>query len=80
MSDTRNRVIAAFATHLRMDPAQLTDATGFDDVKADSLDLIEIVMSLEDVFGVEITDDEWVAVRNVGEAVALVESKVGVVA
>lgn len=79
MSDICNCVIVVFVMYFCMDFVQLIDVIGFDDVKVDSFDLIEIVMLFEDVFGVEIMDDEWVVVRNVGEVVVFVESKVGVV-
>lgn len=77
MSSVREQVIAVFADQLAMPVDAFSDEAGFEDTTADSLDLIEVVMALEETFDIHISDDEWSKVTNVGEAVALVAGKMG---
>ena len=51
------------------------DAKFGDDLDADSLDLVELVMALEEEFGVEVPEDELEGIETVGQAYDLVESK-----
>lgn len=46
-----------------------------EDLLADSLDQIELVMALEDEFGIEVPDDDMEAIKTVGDIVAYVEKK-----
>ena len=80
MSSVREQVIAVFADQLAMPVGVFTDETSFEDTTADSLDSVEVSMALEETFDIHIGDEEWNAVTNVGEAVALVASKMGVAA
>lgn len=58
---------------LQADRATLDEATRFaEDLDADSLDLSEIVMSLEDRFGLSISDDELEGVTTIGQAIDMV--------
>ncbi len=52
-----------------------TDAKFGDDLDADSLDLVELVMALEEEFGVEVPEDELEGIETVGQAYDLVASK-----
>jgi acyl carrier protein len=52
-----------------------TDARFKEDLDADSLDLVEVVLALEEKFGIEISDDQIASVKTVGEAADLVISK-----
>ena len=62
---------------LSVDAAKITpDATFADDLDADSLDLVELVMALEEEFGIEVPESELEGVDTVGKAFALVTSKV----
>ena len=62
---------------LDCDPAKVTDTAEFErDLGADSLDLLEIAMTAEDRFDIEITDDELTDKKTFGQAVALIMSKV----
>ena len=58
MSDTADRVKKIVVEHLGVDAAKVTeDASFIDDLGADSLDIVELVMAFEEEFGVEIPDD-----------------------
>jgi acyl carrier protein len=62
---------------LGCDPAKVTDSAELKrDLGADSLDFLEIVMTAEDHFKIEIADDELTDIKTFGQAVALIESKV----
>lgn len=51
---TKERVITLLAEHLDVDASTITDATTFEDLDIDSLDTVEIMMEMEDEFGIEI--------------------------
>jgi acyl carrier protein len=58
---------------LDIDEADVTEEASLrDDLKADSLDLVELIMDLEERFGVKISDDEAQAIGTVGEAVSFI--------
>ncbi|MEG3169214.1 acyl carrier protein [Sphingomonas sp. LB3N6] len=62
---------------LGCDSASITDCAEFErDLGADSLDFLEIIMTAEDRFKIEIADDELPGIKTFGQAVALIESKV----
>jgi acyl carrier protein len=61
---------------LAVDPAKVTvDARFGDDLDADSLDLVELVMALEEEFDVTVDEDELDGIETVGQALALVTAK-----
>ena len=61
---------------LSVDEAQVTpDAKFGDDLDADSLDLVELVMALEEEFGVEVPEEELEGIETVGQAYELVANK-----
>ncbi len=61
------------ATELGVDAAQIADTTRFkDDLDADSLDLYELVMELEDSYGVSVSEEEAARIETVGDAVDFV--------
>jgi acyl carrier protein len=63
---------------LSVEPDQVTEAARFkEDLDADSLDLVELVMGLEERFDIEVPEDDLEGVTTVGQAVDLVLSKVG---
>jgi len=63
------RIRAHLADELEVDPAEIADATRFrEDLRADSLHLVELVVELEDSYGVRIPDDEAAKIKTVGEA------------
>ncbi len=77
---TREEVFTLIQGHLAdeldIDPARIDESTRFkEDLDADSLDLVEVVLALEEKFGIEISDDQIAGVKTVGEAADLVISK-----
>jgi len=64
------RVKSALSEQLGVDESDITDDASFqDDLDADSLDLVELIMELEDQFGVKIPDEDAQTLTTVGQAV-----------
>jgi len=55
----------------------LTSTATFQDMKADSLDMVQVLVALEDEFGIEIPDEDAQKFQNFGDFVAYVEARVG---
>ncbi|MBQ7717979.1 MAG: acyl carrier protein [Clostridia bacterium] len=70
---TVERVIKVLADHLEMEPSEITEETTFEDLGVDSLDSVEIMMEMEDEFGVEIKPAE--AGKSVKDLVAYIDEK-----
>lgn len=69
------KVKAIIVDQLGADPDQVTMEASFrDDLEADSLDLVELIMAFEEEFGGEISDEEAQKITTVGEAVAFLEA------
>ena len=74
MSDTAERVKKIVVEHLGVEEDKVTpDASFIDDLGADSLDIVELVMAFEEEFGVEIPDDSAETIVTVGDAVKFLE-------
>jgi acyl carrier protein len=74
MSDTAERVKKIVIDHLGVDAEKVTEGASFiDDLGADSLDTVELVMAFEEEFGVEIPDDAADSILTVGDAVKFIE-------
>ena len=74
MSETADRVKKIVVEHLGVEPDKVTeDASFIDDLGADSLDIVELVMAFEEEFGVEIPDDAAEQIQTVGDAVKFLE-------
>ena len=70
MSDIAERVQKIVVEHLGVDDAKVIENASFiDDLGADSLDTVELVMAFEEEFGCEIPDDAAQKILNVGDAV-----------
>ncbi len=69
------KIIEVLANHLEMDASEITEETTFADLGVDSLEAVEIMMEMEDEFGVEINPQE--AGKSVSELTAYIESKQG---
>jgi acyl carrier protein len=68
------RLQGLVAEQLGVEPDQVTrEAEFIQDLNADSLDMVELVMSLEEEFGIEISDEEVENIRTVGDAVDYIE-------
>ena len=76
MSDIQDQVKKIVVDHLGVDEAKVTDESSFiDDLGADSLDTVELVMAFEEEFGSEISDSEAEKILTVGDAIKFIESK-----
>jgi len=76
--DTAEKVKAIIINELGVDPEKVTkDASFVDDLGADSLDTVELIMQLEEEFGLEIPDEEAEKLTSVGAAVEYIDSHVG---
>ena len=74
MSDVSERVKKIVVEHLGVDEDKVSDAASFiDDLGADSLDTVELVMAFEEEFNVEIPDDAAEKIQTVGDAVNFIK-------
>ena len=76
MSNTEEQVIKIVVDHLGIEESKVTPQSKFiDDLGADSLDTVELVMAFEEEFGSEISDSEAEKILTVGDAVKFIENK-----
>ena len=72
-----DRVKKVTCEELGVSENEVTDKASFvDDLGADSLDLVELVMAFEEEFGVDVPDDDAAGLKTVGDAVSYIEKKV----
>jgi acyl carrier protein len=69
-----SKVAALAAETLEIDESSITEATRFEDLGADSFDLLELVTTLEDEFGLTLDDDSLAEIASVGDAVDAIEN------
>jgi acyl carrier protein len=75
MADTLAEVKTIIKDLLGADEAKITPEARFrEDLEADSLDLVELIMAFEDKFGAEISDEDAQTITTVGEAVRYIDS------
>jgi len=78
MSDTADRVQKIVVEHLGVEADKVTQEASFiDDLGADSLDIVELVMAFEEEFGVEIPDDAAEKITTVKDAISFIDSNKG---
>lgn len=78
MSDTQSRVAAIIVDLLGVDEEQVVPNARFrEDLEADSLDLVELIMAFEEEFNGEISDEEAQKITTVGEAITYIDEHMG---
>jgi acyl carrier protein len=76
MSDTAERVSAIIVELLGVEPDKIKPEARFrEDLEADSLDLVELIMEFEQQFGGEISDEEAQKIETVGQAVEYIDTQ-----
>jgi acyl carrier protein len=76
MATTQEKVTDIIVELLGVDKAKVTPEARFrEDLEADSLDLVELIMAFEDEFGGEISDEEAQKIETVGDAITYIETK-----
>jgi acyl carrier protein len=78
MSETAERVKKIVVEHLGVEAEKVTEEASFiDDLGADSLDIVELVMAFEEEFGVEIPDDAAEKITTVKDAISYIDAHKG---
>lgn len=73
---TQEKVMGIVSEQLGVPQEEVTlEASFVDDLKADSLDVVELVMEFEDEFGITIPDDDYEKIKTVGDAINYIEEK-----
>ena len=73
-----SKIKTIFAEQLGVKPEEVTPNASFvDDLGADSLDTVELIMALEEEFNVEIPDEDAEKMKTVGDAIKYIEEKAG---
>lgn len=77
MVDVQQRIIELIAEQLEKDISEIAPEMSFsDDLGADSLDLVELIMTVEEEFNIEIPDEEAEKMKQVKDAIDYVKSKI----
>jgi acyl carrier protein len=73
VEEIRSKVVDTIAKSFKIDPTTVGDEKSFtEDLGADSLETVELVMALEEEFGIEISDEDAEKIRTVGDAVSFI--------
>lgn len=73
LQETTATVKAIIAEILKIDPSTIATNSSFETLGADSLDMMQIIMKIEDVYGIEISDDAVAHIKTVAEAVEAIQ-------
>ena len=77
MSEVSDRVKKIVVEHLSVEEEKISDTASFiDDLGADSLDTVELVMAFEEEFGIEIPDDAAETIQTFGDAVSFISKEI----
>lgn len=75
-ADIASRTKKVIADHLAVDEGNVSEKSSFiKDLEADSIDLVELRMAVEEVFEIEITNEEAESIKTVGQAIDLIFTK-----
>ncbi|HHX77406.1 MAG TPA: acyl carrier protein [Firmicutes bacterium] len=74
--DVFKKVKSLVSEQLGVDESEITLDTSFDSLDADSLDIVELVMALEEEFDLEISDEEVEKIKTVGDVVNYIEANI----
>lgn len=72
--NTQDKVVQIIAEKLKIEPGTVKSESTLQDLGADSLDLVEIIMKLEEQFGIEIDDEKAEQLKNIQDVVTYVNS------
>jgi acyl carrier protein len=76
MSDVRSKVVEIIKNKLAVDAAEIVDAASFtNDLGADSLDTVELIMEFEKDFSISIPDEDAEKITTVGDAISYIQEK-----
>ena len=70
---TKEKIISIITSTLNVDKDAVNDQATFESLGADSLDMLEVIMKLEETFGVEIDDDQAESIQTVGQAIESIQ-------
>lgn len=70
------RVKGLISEQLGVDESEMTKETSFEELNADSLDIVELVMAIEEEFKLEISDEEVEKIKTVGDVLRYIETHV----
>ena len=78
MSEIRDKIVSIIVDKLGVEPAEVTNEASFtNDLGADSLDTVELIMEFEKEFNIAIPDDQAEKIATVGDAISYIEEKKG---
>lgn len=78
LENLEEKVINIVSEQLNVAKDEITLSSNYlDDLKADSLDLVELVMEFEDEFGITVPDEDYEKIRTVGDSIAYIKEKAG---
>lgn len=68
------RIINIISDRFDIDKKSINADTSFDEINADSIDLVDLVMEIEDDFSIEIKDEDFETIKTIGDLVDLIDS------